>query len=87
MDGRSSPDLPEKLEALARGFAHNAMLLERRPHPLQEVVSKRSGEIMTFEAEMEQLFSQNGFNDFKWIDPQEIVVSQWVRMKCILSAE
>ncbi|MHA2273412.1 MAG: DUF2284 domain-containing protein [Candidatus Hodarchaeales archaeon] len=38
---------------------------------------------MAFEAEMEKIFSQNGFDDFKWIDPQEIVVSQWVRMKCI----
>jgi len=31
---------------------------------------------------LEALFSQNGYTDFKWIDPQDIVVSQWVRMKC-----
>jgi len=28
------------------------------------------------------LFQQLGFSDFKWIKPEDIVVSQWVRMKC-----
>lgn len=23
-----------------------------------------------------------GYNDYKWIDPKEIIVAQWVRMKC-----
>jgi len=32
---------------------------------------------------LEELFIQHSFNDFKWIDPEKIVVSQWVRMKCI----
>jgi predicted metal-binding protein len=31
---------------------------------------------------VETLFKDHGFTDFKWIDPQRIVVSQWVRMKC-----
>lgn len=31
---------------------------------------------------IENLIRLHGFNDFKWIDPHEIVVSQWVRMKC-----
>ena len=30
----------------------------------------------------EELFQQQGYSDFKWIDPHKIVVSQWVRMKC-----
>jgi predicted metal-binding protein len=32
--------------------------------------------------ELEALFQEHGIADFKWIDPKEIVVSQWVRMKC-----
>jgi predicted metal-binding protein len=28
------------------------------------------------------LFQHHGFSDFKWIDPREIIVSQWVRLKC-----
>jgi predicted metal-binding protein len=31
---------------------------------------------------LEKLFRKHQFSDFKWIDPQKIVVSQWVRMKC-----
>ena len=33
--------------------------------------------------ELESLFHQYGFTDFKWIDPEKIIVSQWVRMKCM----
>ena len=33
--------------------------------------------------ELEPLFHQYGFTDFKWIDPEKIIVSQWVRMKCM----
>lgn len=33
--------------------------------------------------DLEELFKENGFNDFKWIDPKKIVVSYWVRMKCM----
>ncbi len=29
------------------------------------------------------LFSKHGFTDYRWIDPKEIVVAQWVRMKCL----
>lgn len=31
---------------------------------------------------MESIFVKHGCADFKWIDPQQIVVSQWVRFKC-----
>jgi predicted metal-binding protein len=31
---------------------------------------------------LESLFQKHGYTDYKWIDPQDIVVSQWVRMKC-----
>lgn len=32
---------------------------------------------------MEEVFQDFGYTDFKWIDPGKIVVSQWVRWKCI----
>jgi predicted metal-binding protein len=37
---------------------------------------------MNHHTELEALFAQHGYTDFKWIKPQDIVVSQWVRMKC-----
>ena len=33
--------------------------------------------------DLEALFHKYGFADFKWIDPEKIIVSQWVRMKCM----
>jgi len=33
-------------------------------------------------AKLEALFAERGYKDFKWITPQEMVVAQWVRMKC-----
>ena len=38
---------------------------------------------MTEHAQLEALFAKHGFTDFKWIDPHQIVVAQWVRMKCL----
>ena len=32
---------------------------------------------------IESIIREKGFLDFKWIDPKAIVVSHWVRMKCI----
>jgi predicted metal-binding protein len=32
--------------------------------------------------ELEELFGKHGYPDFKWIDPRQIVVAQWVRLKC-----
>ena len=31
---------------------------------------------------LEALFQKHGYTDFTWIDPRDIVVAQWVRMKC-----
>jgi predicted metal-binding protein len=33
--------------------------------------------------QLEVLFKEHDFTDWKWIRPQEIVVAQWVRLKCI----
>jgi predicted metal-binding protein len=32
--------------------------------------------------ELAALFKSHGYSDFKWIEPQDIIVSHWVRMKC-----
>ena len=32
---------------------------------------------------LEALFQKYGSKDFKWVEPGKIVVSQWVRMKCM----
>lgn len=32
---------------------------------------------------LQKLFNENGFSDYRWIEPAEIVVAQWVRMKCM----
>ncbi len=37
---------------------------------------------MTDRQSFEALFQENGFEDFHWIEPADIVVAQWVRMKC-----
>ena len=32
---------------------------------------------------LEELFAKHNFTDFKWIDPADIIVAQWVRLKCM----
>jgi predicted metal-binding protein len=34
-------------------------------------------------AEIESIIQKRGFSDYKWINPKEIVVAQWVRVKCM----
>ena len=31
---------------------------------------------------IDAIFKDKGYTDYQWIDPQKIIVSQWVRMKC-----
>ena len=38
---------------------------------------------MTDKNQLEKLFNNHGFTDFKWIEPKKIIISQWVRFKCI----
>ncbi len=42
---------------------------------------------MTDRAQLEALFAKHGFTDYKWIDPHQIVVAQWVRMKCTFGCD
>ena len=46
-------------------------------------VEKGSGLHEGKRRELDALFHKHGYRDFKWIDPQRIVVSQWVRLKCM----
>jgi len=36
---------------------------------------------------IEKIIRKFGYQDFKWIDPQSIVVAQWVRMKCMFGCD
>jgi predicted metal-binding protein len=38
---------------------------------------------MLEKATLEKLFKDRGFPDFKWIEAKDIVVSQWVRFRCM----
>jgi predicted metal-binding protein len=42
---------------------------------------------MSNRTRLEKLFLKHEFRDFKWINPQNIVVSQWVRMKCMFGCK
>ncbi|MHA2052386.1 MAG: DUF2284 domain-containing protein [Candidatus Hodarchaeales archaeon] len=37
---------------------------------------------MSIKQELDVLFKEKGYSDYRWIDPKRIIVSQWVRMKC-----
>jgi predicted metal-binding protein len=32
--------------------------------------------------DLDKIFKSQGYTDYQWIDPQKIIVAQWVRMKC-----
>jgi predicted metal-binding protein len=36
---------------------------------------------------LESLFQKHSYTDFKWMDPKDIVVAQWVRMKCLFGCD
>ncbi|MFO7369649.1 MAG: DUF2284 domain-containing protein [Bacteroidales bacterium] len=38
---------------------------------------------MTNKEKIESSLAQLGLTDYKWIDPKEIIVAQWVRVKCL----
>jgi predicted metal-binding protein len=42
---------------------------------------------MLEKATLEQLFKERGFSDFKWIEAKDIVVSQWVRFRCVFGCQ
>ncbi len=32
---------------------------------------------------IDDIFHSHGYTDYKWIDPRQVIVAQWVRMKCM----
>jgi predicted metal-binding protein len=36
---------------------------------------------------LQKMFMSHGFRDFRWINPAEIVVAKWVRMKCTFGCD
>jgi len=36
---------------------------------------------------IEAVISKTGLSDYKWMDPQEVIVSQWVRVKCMFGCD
>ena len=42
---------------------------------------------MSFDAKkketIDSIFHAQGYTDYRWIDPKQIVVAQWVRLKCM----
>jgi predicted metal-binding protein len=36
---------------------------------------------------LEKIFGNHGYEDYKWINPKSIVVTQWARMKCIFGCK
>jgi predicted metal-binding protein len=42
-----------------------------------------TGSNTSIQKKLESIFKKRGYQDYKWIDPKKIVVSQWVRMKCM----
>jgi predicted metal-binding protein len=38
---------------------------------------------MVIRSDLESLFEKHGVSDYRWLDPKAIVVSQWVRVKCM----
>lgn len=46
-----------------------------------------SDELKDSKKSLEALFRDHGFTDFRWIDPKKIIVSHWVRMKCLFGCQ
>jgi len=42
---------------------------------------------MADQIQLQKLFNDKGFPDYRWIDPAEMVVAQWVRMKCLFGCD
>jgi predicted metal-binding protein len=46
-----------------------------------------SGRAVRGRAALERLIGEHGYKDFKWIKPKDIVVADWVRMKCLFGCK
>ena len=46
-------------------------------------IGAKSGITKNERQKLDRMFQEKGYADYKWIDPQKIIVAQWVRMKCM----
>ena len=37
--------------------------------------------------ELEKMFKRHGYEDYRWINPKDIVIAQWARMKCMFGCK
>jgi predicted metal-binding protein len=51
-------------------------------HPGGQKQAQKETNVEMDKKQIESIFSGEGIEDFLWFDPHDIVVSQWVRMKC-----
>ena len=49
----------------------------------EKTASKKPATTGRTTRDLERLFVRRGFADFRWLDPRDIVVAEWVRMKCL----
>ncbi len=42
---------------------------------------------MTEKSQLDEIIKSHGFQEYKWVDPQNIIVSQWVRFKCMFGCD
>jgi predicted metal-binding protein len=42
---------------------------------------------MSSREDLEAIFEKHGYTDYKWMSPADIVVGQWVRMKCMFGCD
>lgn len=42
---------------------------------------------MADQEHLTKIFNKMGYSDFRWVEPKEIVVAQWVRMKCMFGCD
>ncbi len=45
-------------------------------------MKKSTGKNQMNRKKFEEVFKKHGYFDYKWIDPKQIVVAQWARLKC-----
>jgi predicted metal-binding protein len=46
-------------------------------------MKKSMGLSATQQKQIDDILHSNDYTDFKWIEPRQIIVAQWVRMKCM----
>jgi predicted metal-binding protein len=54
-----------------------------RTRPTRPSVRRKPRPAPSGQKALHDLFAKHGFTDYRWLDPAEVVVAEWVRMKCL----